>query len=42
MAGLRTLAGEIQDSMKEFFTGILAKVSRDYMTDSNDVYKGEW
>lgn len=42
MAGLRTLAGEIQDSMKEFFSGILAKVSRDYMTDSNDVYKGEW
>lgn len=42
MAGLRTLAGEIQDSMQEFFTGILAKVSRDYMTDSNDVYKGEW
>lgn len=42
MAGLRTLVGEIQDSMKEFFTGILAKVSRDYMTDSNDVYKGEW
>lgn len=42
MAGLRTLAGEIQDSMEEFFTGILAKVSRDYMTDSNDVYKGEW
>ena len=42
MAGLRTLAGEIEDSMKEFFTGILAKVSRDYMTDSNDVYKGEW
>lgn len=42
MAGLRTLAGEIQDSMKEFFTGILAKASRDYMTDSNDVYKGEW
>lgn len=42
MAGLRTLAGEIQDSMKEFFTGILAKVSRDHMTDSNDVYKGEW
>lgn len=42
MAGLRTLAGEIQDRMKEFFTGILAKVSRDYMTDSNDVYKGEW
>lgn len=42
MAGLRTLAGEIQDSMKEFFTGVLAKVSRDYMTDSNDVYKGDW
>lgn len=42
MAGLRTLAGEIQDRMKEFFTGILAKASRDYMTDSNDVYKGEW
>lgn len=42
MAGLRTLAGEIQDSMKEFFSGILAKLSRDYMTDSNDVYKGEW
>lgn len=42
MAGLRTLAGEIQDRMKEFFSGILAKVSRDYMTDSNDVYKGEW
>lgn len=42
MAGLRTLAGEIQDRLKEFFTGILAKVSRDYMTDSNDVYKGEW
>lgn len=42
MAGLRTLAGEIQDSMQEFFTGIVAKVSRDYMTDSNDVYKGEW
>lgn len=42
MAGLRTLAGEIQDSLKEFFTGILAKASRDYMTDSNDVYKGEW
>lgn len=42
MAGLRTLAGEIQDSLKEFFTGVLAKVSRDYMTDSNDVYKGDW
>lgn len=42
MAGLRTLAGEIQDSIKEFFTGILAIVSRNYMTDSNDVYKGEW
>lgn len=42
MAGLRTLAGEIQDSLKEFFTGILAKASRDYMTNSNDVYKGEW
>lgn len=42
MAGLRTLAGEIQDSMKEFFTGVLAKVSRDHMTDSNDVYKGDW
>lgn len=42
MAGLRTLAGEVEDSMKEFLSGVLTKVSRDHLTDSNDVYKGDW
>lgn len=39
MAGLRTLAGEIQDKMGEWMTKVMASMGS---IDENRVYKGDW
>lgn len=39
MAGLRTLAGEIQDKMGEWMTKVMASMGS---IDENRIYKGDW